>query len=104
MKYERGFMSNQLHGSRHCLVILVASVAFLQLATPFPAHTQVTNDPPSSGPYNAVFLPDGEGLKKPLVEHDSVLRADSPWSLYCWMRTETKLRAPTLRAGLAALT
>jgi hypothetical protein len=102
-RFERGFMSNQLHGSRHCLVIL-ASVAFLGLVIPSPAHAQVTSDPPSYGPYNAVFLADGEGLKRPLVEHDSVLRADSPWSLYCWMRTETALRAPTLLAGLGVIT
>jgi hypothetical protein len=60
----------------------------------------VTNDPPFYGPYNAAFLPDGEGLKKPLAEHDSVLRADSPWSLYCWMRTEEPLKAQTLLAGM----
>jgi hypothetical protein len=59
-----------------------------------------TNDPAFYGPFNAVFMADGEGLRKPLLEHDSVLRADSPWSLYCWMRTDVALQAPTLLAGI----
>ena len=46
------------------------------------AQLPVTNDPPVYGPYNGVFLPDGDGLRKPLVEHDTVLLADSPWTLY----------------------
>jgi len=60
----------------------------------------VTNDPPYYGPFSAVFLPDGEGLKKPLLEHDSVLQADSPWSLYAWAQPGEALSAPTLIAGV----
>jgi hypothetical protein len=40
-----------------------------------------TNDPPYYGPYNGVFLAGGDELKKHLVKGDTVLRADSPWSL-----------------------
>src|SRR6266849_389051 len=86
-----------LHRGRLALVGLLTCCALAGVA----AQAQVvTNDPPFYGPYNAVFLPDGEGLKKPLAEHDSVLRADSPWSLYCWIRTEEPLKALTLVAGI----
>ena len=64
------------------------------------AQLPVTNDPPFYGPFHAVFLPDGDGLKKPTVKDDSVLRADSPWSLYGWVRTEETVSAPSLVAGL----
>ena len=48
---------------------------------------------------NAIFLPDGEGLKKPLVKTDSVLRTDSPWSLYGWVKSAETLKNPSLVAG-----
>jgi hypothetical protein len=64
------------------------------------AQIPITNDPPIYGPYNGVFLRGGDGLKKPVVEHDTVLRADSPWSLYCWVRSEAALNGPTLLAGV----
>ncbi|HUI73598.1 MAG TPA: LamG-like jellyroll fold domain-containing protein [Candidatus Acidoferrum sp.] len=65
------------------------------------SHAQViTNDPPFYGPFNAVFLPDGDGLKKIVVEHDSVLRADSPWTLSCWIKISEAIKGPTLMAGL----
>jgi hypothetical protein len=76
-------------------------VVFL-LATlgPLPAQTAVATDPPFYGPFNGVFIPDGDGLDKKLADHDSVLRADSPWSLYCWIRTDEAPKAPTLVAGV----
>jgi len=52
------------------------------------------------GPYNAVFLPDGDGLKKPLGKNDSVLLADSPWSIYAWVKPAEALKLPSLVAGL----
>jgi hypothetical protein len=60
----------------------------------------VTKDPVFYGPYNGVFLPDGDGLKKPLTKDDSVLRADAPWSLYLWMHTEEKSKDLRLVAGV----
>src|ERR1700733_9323733 len=63
------------------------------------AQAQVTNDPSSYGPFSAVFLPDGDGLKKPLVKNDSVLRADSPWSLYAWVKAAEAVKMPSLGAG-----
>jgi Exo-beta-D-glucosaminidase Ig-fold domain/Glycosyl hydrolases family 2/Concanavalin A-like lectin/glucanases superfamily/Glycosyl hydrolases family 2, sugar binding domain/Glycosyl hydrolases family 2, TIM barrel domain len=80
------------------LLVWLAVFSFIKCSS---ANAQVvTNDPPFYGPFNGVFLPDGEGLKKPLLEHDSVLQADSPWSLYFWLRPAEVLRAPTLLAGI----
>ena len=64
------------------------------------AQTPVTNNPPYYGPYNAVFLPDGDGLTKSLVKEDTVLQADAPWSLYAWVRMEEQPTAITLVAGV----
>ena len=74
------------------LVITCASLAYGQLP--------VTNNPPSYGPYNATFLPDGNGLHKPLVKEDSVLRADSPWSFYAWVKPSELPKAQILIAGI----
>ncbi len=63
------------------------------------SQTVVTNDPPFYGPFNAVCLPDGDGLRKPLGKNDSVLRADSPWSLYAWVNPADATHALTLVAG-----
>jgi beta-galactosidase/beta-glucuronidase len=62
-----------------------------------------TNDPPYYGPYNAIFLPDGEGLKKPLVNNDTVTRADSPWTLYAWINLAELPRGLSPIAGLGNL-
>jgi hypothetical protein len=64
------------------------------------SQTQVTNDPPFYGPFNAVFLPDGDGLKKPLAKNDSVLLADSPWSIYAWVKPAEAPKLESLVAGL----
>ena len=37
------------------------------------SQSAVTSDPHFNGPYNALFLPDGDGLRKPLLKDDSVL-------------------------------
>ena len=94
-------MSYRALASRHPAATHFALTSLLLLLSISATRAQIaTNDPPSYGPYNAIFLADGEGLHKPLLEHDSVLRADSPWSLYCWMRTDVALHAPTLLAGI----
>jgi hypothetical protein len=63
------------------------------------SQTIVTNDPPVYGPFNAALLPDGEGLKKTLVKTDSVLLANSPWSLYTWVKPSEPTNTLTLVAG-----
>jgi hypothetical protein len=75
-------------------VVCLLTGAYAQVAT------IVTNDPAEYGPFNGVFLQGGDGLKKPIGEHDTVLRADLPWSLYCWAKTDEPLTAPVLVAGL----
>ncbi len=70
------------------------------LALVSPAQIPVTNDPPQYGPYNAVMLTGGAGLKKALLEHDTVLRADSAWTLYSWIRTEELPSGPSLIVGV----
>ncbi|HEX5422844.1 MAG TPA: LamG-like jellyroll fold domain-containing protein [Candidatus Acidoferrales bacterium] len=66
-----------------------------------PAQAQAqTNSPPEYGPYNATFLYGGDGLTKDIVQNDTVLLADSPSSMYCWVRFDESLENPTLIAGM----
>ncbi len=76
-----------------CLVLLCGTKLAAQNAIP-------TNDPPFYGPYNAAFWADGEGLKKSLLKDDTVLRADSPWSLYGWVLIGEMPKGPSLIAGI----
>ncbi|HUJ32142.1 MAG TPA: LamG-like jellyroll fold domain-containing protein [Candidatus Acidoferrum sp.] len=98
-------MSQRLPSLCHVALVFAMLLSAGSLAYVAAARAQITtNDPPQYGPYNAVFLRDGDGLKKPLDEHDSVTRADSPWTLYCWIRTEEAFDAPVLIAGLGSPT
>jgi hypothetical protein len=83
-------------------VILAGLIPLFFVATGVPAYSQsqVTHDPPYYGPFNAVFLSGGDGLRKPLVKDDSLLRADSPWSLHAWVKPTEALQSPTLIAGI----
>ena len=87
---------------RHPALFALLTMCCLTLASS--AQIPVTNDPPSYGPYNAVLLAGGAGLKKALVEHDTVLRADSSWTLYCWVRMEELPSGPSLIAGMGDTT
>ena len=62
--------------------MLCLAFALFFLAGTLRPQIAVTNDPPQYGPYNGVFLLGGDGLRESLVENDTVLRADSPWSLF----------------------
>jgi Exo-beta-D-glucosaminidase Ig-fold domain/Concanavalin A-like lectin/glucanases superfamily/Glycosyl hydrolases family 2/Glycosyl hydrolases family 2, TIM barrel domain/Glycosyl hydrolases family 2, sugar binding domain len=87
---------------RWLLVGVVPSLAVC--STIAAAQMIVTNTPAQYGPYNGVFLADGMGLKMPLADvHDTVLRADLPWSLYCWMRTSEPVETRELVAGLGSI-
>jgi hypothetical protein len=79
-------------------VYLVLVLAAL-LSAGASAQIVPTNDPPVYGPYNAVILQGGDGVHKKLVEKDTVLRADSPWTMYAWVNTDAPIAAPTLVAG-----
>jgi hypothetical protein len=83
-----------------CVLICALSASSLLAQTVLTAQTAVTNDPPFYGPFNGVFVAGGNGLKKAMVKDDSVLRADSPWSMYAWVRTEESIAAPVLVAGM----
>ena len=80
--------------------LALAFSAFLFSVTSVAQSVIPSNDPPFYGPYNAVFLPSGEGLKKALAKNDTVTRADSPWSLYAWIFPAEAPKGPTLIAGL----
>jgi hypothetical protein len=80
--------------------IVLLGIAASLLCVSAPAHAQITNDPAFYGPYNGVFLPDGEGLNKKLTENDTVLLADSPWTLYAWVNADEVAAKPMLVAGL----
>jgi hypothetical protein len=85
--------------SRFLISAVMSSVLLVSTEVRGFSQTVVTNDPPFYGPFNAVFLPDGDGLKKPLVKNDSILRADSPWSLYAWVKPSDATHTLTLVAG-----
>ncbi len=72
---------------------------FLCAAVGLRAQIVPTNDPPMYGPYNVVSLEGGDGVHKKMVEKDTVLRADSPWTMYAWINPEATVTAPTLVAG-----
>ena len=97
-----------MHTSRFCCRrgLLFGIVAVCLIAGASAVHAQIvpTNDPPVYGPYNAVILQGGDGLRKNMVAHDTVLRADSPWTLYAWVETDAPITAPVLIAGYGDVT
>ena len=82
-------------------VLGMGIVAVIMTACVNAAHSQIvpTNDPPVYGPYNAVILQGGDGLRKNMIARDTVLRADSPWTLYVWIQSDAPITAPVLVAG-----
>ena len=84
-----------------CPSIPAGVISILLIATAGRGYSQqVANDLPFYGPFSAMFLPDGDGLKKPLVKNDPVLQADSPWSLHAWVKPAEALKMPSLVAGI----
>lgn len=81
--------------------VLGLSGLLLATAPCMQAQLPVTHDPVQYGPYNGAFLADGLGLKQPIANtKDSVLRADSPWTLLCWFKTTEAVTTRELVAGL----
>jgi hypothetical protein len=79
--------------------------AFLVLALPPAlAPAQVPAATPTAaqfGPYNGFFLADGPGLSRPIPDtRDSILLPDSPWTMYCWIRTGETVATPEPVAAL----
>jgi len=80
---------------------LFCALLLLSMAGVASAQRPTSVDPPEYGPYNGIFLADGLGLRVPLANvHDSVLLADSPWSIYCWIRPSEVVNGQELIAGL----
>jgi hypothetical protein len=84
--------------------MLCLAFALLFLAGTLRPQIAVTNDPLQYGPYNGVFLPGGDGLRESLVASDTVLRADSPWSLFCWVQMDQSPQNSTLVGGVGETT
>ena len=81
--------------------IFTLMCGFLLFAAAVSAQNWIpTNDPSHYGPFNGVFWPDGDGLRKSLGKDDTVTRANSPWTLYAWVWLEEAPKAPTLIAGI----
>jgi beta-galactosidase/beta-glucuronidase len=91
---------------RNKILSVIAATVFAAFIASALAQQPVspTSEPPIFGPYNAEFLADGNGLNMPLANaHDPVLLADSPWSLYCWIKTRDAVDASEIVAGLGNL-
>jgi beta-galactosidase/beta-glucuronidase len=58
--------------------------------------------PPSYGPWNAVILPGGDGLREKLAETDTILQAESPWTLLAWVNAEDPVTGSELIAGVGS--
>ncbi len=97
-------MNNVILLLRQCRPAFLVLLTFCLSAPALRAQAPITNDPSQYGPYFGVFLAGGDGLKAPLAAHDTVLRADSLWSLYCWVRIEEPLQTATLAAGIGDTT
>ena len=83
--------------------LLTGSMAFgILLATTAARGQRVpTNNPPQYGPYNAVFLEGGEGLRIPLANKaDTVLLPDAAWTESCWYETDSLVSGLELLAGV----
>ena len=71
------------------VMLTTAALVLLLSTAEITAQVPITNDPPQFGPYNGVFFPDGGGLRFPIANtHDTLLLADSPWSIYCWVNSD----------------
>jgi hypothetical protein len=99
-RLRRWFSRRTDRGIRAWIRSSMISLCWLATVIGSYAQTPVTNDPPYYGPFNAEFLSGGDGLKKALVKDDTVLRADSPWSLYAWVRPTEAAKRMTLVAGI----
>ena len=80
---------------------MVAVLLLARMSAMAGAQRPATVDPALYGPYNGVFLADGLGLRVPLGNAgDSVLLADSAWTMYCWVRPSEAVKGRELVAGM----
>ncbi|MHB1021092.1 MAG: glycosyl hydrolase 2 galactose-binding domain-containing protein [Acidobacteriaceae bacterium] len=81
-----------------CFLWTAAAVFFLLSSGA--TYAQAVLDAPAYGPYNGVFLPDGNSLQKPMDAHDPVLQPNAPWTVSYWFQSAGALPATTLIAGV----
>ncbi len=80
---------------------VISALLLLMVTGVASAQRPATMAPAEYGPYNGVFLADGLGLRVPLTDtRDSLRRADSPWSIYCWIQPSEAVKAQELVAGI----
>ena len=79
---------------------VIPAILLLCAAASLSGQIVPTNDPPMYGPYNVVSLQGGDGVHKNMVAKDTVLRADSPWTIYAWVQTDAPVTSPVLIAGI----
>src|SRR3974390_1597846 len=86
------------------LVVILSFFLLLSAAVTASAQIVPTNDPPVYGPYNAAILAGGDGVHKNMVAKDTVLRAESPWTMYAWVQVDGVVTGPQLLAGYGDVT
>ncbi|MGB9030044.1 MAG: glycoside hydrolase family 2, partial [Acidobacteriaceae bacterium] len=67
-----------------------------------PAPPAPMAPPPFYGPWNAAILPGGDGLREKLADTDTILAAESPWTLLAWVNAEDAASGTELVAGVGA--
>jgi hypothetical protein len=71
---------------------------------PAPAGPVYVTPSAQYGPYNGIFLPDGLGLSIPIPNaKDTLLDADTPWTMLCWINIPEPIGAPEIVASLGSL-
>ena len=117
-------MQNRNHRSLSCgaaafagrLPVSLAAFAFVGLLTASSVPARAQQLPAEAyGPYNAIILPDGPGLTKPLGappqpdragfntepdHHDALLQGHARWTLAFWFRSSEPLAGSVLVAGI----
>ena len=85
------------------LAFLLALLALMS-ARLCPAQAAAPESVPPSfyGPWNAVILPGGDGLHAKLNGNDTILHAESPWTLVGWVNAEDASSGRELIAGVGA--
>ncbi|MGB6902104.1 MAG: LamG-like jellyroll fold domain-containing protein [Acidobacteriaceae bacterium] len=84
-----------------CLVPLTAIFCVLP-ASAQPAPPAPMEPLPFYGPWNAAILPGGDGLREKLADTDTILAAESPWTLLAWVNAEDAASGTELVAGVGA--
>jgi len=80
-------------------VLTLTLLAVFVWSLPAAHQLPITNDPPLYGPWNGLFSLTVTGCTRRIVKDDSVLRADSPWSMFLLGAPGEAPKGLTLLAG-----